>query len=275
MAAIYSRRRARCRMRFPRQFEIASLEVRNYYPFMRWPNVSQVLFAGLLLVCGRMEAATLRANFLFDGQPGRLAVQVTQGRITAVEVIVPQMDLPPPYDVFDFGTSTTYNGAPGREFEEILSPRLTSKAVLRYSNISRSQSREFQSEEKTYTYAGTQTTFYPDDHSPSVVTAQNLTPYSNTASGTARFNATVTRKLLGKALEMRLEHYTENWSPLVPISIDWITLKFSRTTGDGEWNVKILLGRPIMHGDVGYGSIYTATARLHGRAGIDPSFFGK
>lgn len=242
---------------------------------MHWPNASKALLAGILLVCGNAGADTLRAGFRFDGKPGRLSVQIVQGRITAVEVAVPEADLPPPYNVFDFGTPTTYNGAPGREFEEILSPRLTSRAVLRYSSISRSSAKEFQSEAKTYTYAGTQTVFYPDDHSASTVTAQDLTPYSNTASGTARFHATVTRKLRGKALEMSLYHYMVNLAPLVPVSIDSITLTFSPARNAGQWNVKIRLYRQILHGDVGMGAVFTATARLHGRAEIDPSAFQK
>jgi hypothetical protein len=240
---------------------------------MHGPNAFHALLAGILLVCGNAGAETLRANFFFDGKPGKLAVQVTQGRITAVDVTVPEADLPPPYDVFDFGTPTTYNGPPGREFESILSASLTSKAVLRFSNISRSSAREFQSEAKTYSYAGTQTVFYPDDHSASTVTAQNLTPYSSTASATARFNATVTRKLRGKAPEIDFVHYTGNSAPLEPVSIDSISLTFLPAKDAKAWNVRIRLGRMIMHGDVGFGGIYTATARLHGRTEIDPSAF--
>jgi len=141
---------------------------------MHRSNGFLALALSLLFLGGNIEAATLRGSFFFDGKPGKLSVQVTQGRITAVDITVPEADLPPPYDVFDYGTPTTYNGAPGREFEEILSASLTSKAVLRYSNISRSSAREFQSEAKTYSYAGTQTRFYPDDHSTSIVTARIL-----------------------------------------------------------------------------------------------------
>jgi hypothetical protein len=234
-----------------------------------------MLLLAFVFLGGKIDAATLRAGFSFDGNPGRLAVQVSQGRITAVEVFVPKVDLPPPYDVFDFGTPTTYNGAPGREFEQILSATLTSKAVLRYSRISRSGAREFQSEMKIYAYAGTQTLFRPDDGSASIVTAQDLTPYSSAASASARFHATVARKLRGKALEMRLEHYTGNSSPLVPISIDSITLTFSPAKGADQWNVKVRLARVVMHGDYGTGATYTATSRLHGRAEIDASLFGK
>jgi hypothetical protein len=192
-----------------------------------------------------------------------------------VDVTAPEIALPPPYDVFDTGTPTTYNGAPGREFEQILSATLTSKAVLRYSQISRSRAREFQSETKIYAYAGTQTLFRPDDGSASIVTAQDLTPYSNAASASARFNATVVRKLRGKALEMSLYHYTGNLAPLVPVSIDSITLTFSPAKSADQWNVKIRLDRMVLHGDVAYGGLYSATARLHGRAEIDPVAFQK
>jgi hypothetical protein len=232
-----------------------------------------MLLLALVFLGGKIEAATLRAGFSFGGNPGRLAVQVSQGRITAVEVFVPKVDLPPPYDVFDFGTPTTYNGAPGREFDQILSATLTSKAVLRYTQITRSRAREFQAEEKTYAYAGTQTLFRPDDGSASIVTAQDLTPYSHTASAAARFNATVIRKLRGKTLEITFDHNTWNMVPLKPISIDSVTLTFSPSKGTDRWTVKIRLDRMVMRGDYDTLAAYTATARLHGRAEIDPALF--
>lgn len=231
-------------------------------------NAFAVLLFALSLLGGEIEAATLRGDFFFGDEPGKLTVQVAQGRITAVGLTLPRVVVAGDQSFFDPGTPTTYNGAPGREVSVSISPLTTSIVAVRYTHITRSQARIVHTADSYYVNSGWKTLFLPDDFSAPTVTKQDFTPSQSHFQHTISTFATVARNSSrrGKVLTLEFKNYN--------LAAMRVVLAFEQAKG-GTWNVGIKVTRSVL--DVDYFVIrkYGTTARLHGRAEIDPEAFVK
>lgn len=167
-----------------------------------------MLTLAFLLLGGKIKAATLRGDFFFGDEPGNLTVQVAQGRITAVGITLPRVLVSGDQSGLDPGTPTTYNGVPGREVSVSISPLTISNVVLRYTHITRSQTRVVHTENSYYFNSGRKTLFLPDDFSAPTVTKQDFTPSQAHFQHTISTFATVARNASrGKILTLEFENY--------------------------------------------------------------------
>jgi len=230
------------------------------------PNAFAVLLFALLLLGGKIEAATLRGSFFFGDEPGKLTVHVAQGRIAAVDLMLPRVVVPG--EQSGSGTPTTYNGVPGREVSASISPLTTTNVVVRYTDITRSRTRVVQTADSYYVNSGRETIFFPDSGDAPTVTKQDFTPSQAHFQHTISTHAIVAHNssLHGKVLTLEFKNYN--------LTVMSVVLVFEQAN-EGTWNVKIKVFRSVLDVDYFVFRKYTAAARLHGRAEIDPAAFVK
>ncbi len=221
------------------------------------------------------RASTLQADVLIDGGVGKISLDVTHGAIRSVNLKLPPVSLPPPW-WWQFDNAMTYNGVAGHHYSQEISPKVVAASALSYTRIKPRRALEFQSEEKTYTYAGTQDVFYPDDGGASTVLSQDLTPYRSVTSGSRSASVSVLKRVQWDG-SLRIVFTNSDTGALSPLSL--ITLRSAVVTldpsGPGRCGSPCASSAGSSHSDYTDTRSSSGEGVLVGRAKIDSARFEK